>query len=434
MQNYKNLAKKLFTSQNNNFAEFAQTTDTLQFVDKLQPKTYYETYKDLYFGAKFFAVLAQVATAISSYSFFAELFQTKITNQYLLVSSVVLVLAIIETMKYLTLNKALLSLFSLPAKPNFVLLAFALILSICSIYASVIGGGNLGIDTQKVVTVKSEFDTEIANLRNEIKDIAKRNTYKGNTYIAGKEKALLHQKESALQAMQAKKDNELNKVNAENENKANTFKIGFGIFDLLFLLCTLYVWNFIRKVAIESLANDLPQVPATPAEDNKAFALDNKVIAIENTNVDSQGINENTNTQINAIPNQHNKIGFHYDFTHLKNKEKPNKMNDTVLDDNVGTNKMNDLPTVNVNNSERITVNVDKDTDSICPPIKVDMPTVNVNSERIVITLQANEKECLHCQKVFSFKHWNAKYCSETCRIGAWELRTGKTFTKPKTK
>lgn len=418
MQNYKNLAKKLFTSQNNNFAEFAQTTNTLQFVDKLQPKTYYETYKDLYFGAKFFAVLAQVATAISSYSFFAELFQTKITNQYLLVSSVVVVLAIIETMKYLTLNKALLSLFSLPAKPNFVLLAFALFLSICSIYASVIGGGNLGIDTQMVVTVKSEFDNEIANLRNEIKEIAKRNTYKGNTYIAGKEKALLHQKESTLQAMQAKKDNELNKVNVENENKANTFKIGFGIFDLLFLLCTLYVWNFVRKVAIESLANDLPQVPATPAEDNKVIALDNKVIAIENTNVDSQ----NTNTQINAIPNQHNKIGFHYDFTHLKNKEKPNKMNDTVLDDNVGTNKMNDLPTVNVNNSERITVDM--------PTI---MPTVNVNNgERIVITLQVNEKECLHCQTVFSFKHWNAKYCSETCRIGAWELRTGKTFKKPK--
>lgn len=96
------------------------------------------------------------------------------------------VLAIIEVMKYLTLNKALLGLFSLPAKPNYALLAFALILSICSIYASIIGGGNLGIDNVKVETVKSEYDKEIATLRTEITDIQKRNSYKGNTYITGK--------------------------------------------------------------------------------------------------------------------------------------------------------------------------------------------------------------------------------------------------------
>ena len=138
MQNYKNLAKNLFAKKKNNFADFAQTTNTLGFVAQLQPKTYYETYKELYFGAKFFAVLAQIATAISSYSFFADLFAAKITNEYALIFCVCVVLIIIEVMKFLTLNKALLGLFGLPAKPNYVLLAFALVISLCSIYASVI--------------------------------------------------------------------------------------------------------------------------------------------------------------------------------------------------------------------------------------------------------------------------------------------------------
>ena len=386
MQKYKELAKNLFNTQNKNFASFAQTTNELSFVEQLQPKTYYETYKDLYFGAKFFAVLAQIATAISSYSFFAALFAAKITNEYLLVSSVVVVLFIIEIMKYLTLNKALLSIFTLPSKPNYVLLSFAMILSICSIYASVIGGGNLGIDNDQVNVVKSEFDNEIGTLRTEITDIQKRNTYKGNIYIVGKEKKLLHAKETAIQALQAKKESELNKVSIDNENNANTFKIGFALFDILFLLCSLYVWNFKKLVSIESLANELQPIA-------------NESIAIENINVMGGDV---PNTQINAIPNQQNKIGFRYDFTHLKNKA------------------ANELP------NEKPIFDTEKQ--------GIDNNTVNVNGERVIITLQPNERICLHCQTVFTYKHWNAKYCSDNCRIENWELRTGKTFNKLKTK
>jgi hypothetical protein len=391
MQNYKNLAKNLFAKKKNNFADFTQTTNTLEFVAQLQPKTYYETYKELYFGAKFFAVLAQLATAISSYSFFADLFAAKITNEYALIFCVCVVLVIIEVMKFLTLNKALLGLFSLPAKPNYVLLAFALVISLCSIYASVIGGGKLGIDNEQVVTVKSEFDTEIAVLRTEIRDIQKRNSYKGNTYIAGKEKKLLHQKESNLTALQAKKDSELTKVYAANETNANTFKIGFGLFDLFFLLCSLYVWYFTKLVAIESLATE---------QDN----AQDKIIAIENTNVGSQNApNENVNTQINAIPNQQNKIGFQYDFTHLKNKSAADAT------PNLDLKTENDLST-SVVNTNHVNTNV------------VDTSIILGNGNRI----------CLHCQGVFTYKTNNHKYCNDTCRISNWELRTGRKFKKSK--
>ena len=359
MQKYKDLAKKLFNTQKNNFADFSQTTNSLQFVEKLQPKTYYETYKDLYYAAKFFSFLAQIATAISSYAFFVDLFAPKIQNPILLVCAVILVLAIIETMKYIALNKALLGLFSLPKKENYILLAFALLLSICSIYTSVVGGGNFGIDTAKVVTVKSEFDTEIATLRTEIAAIQNRNTYKGNTYIVGKDKALLHAKETKIQALQAQKDNELSKVSQANENSANTFKIGFGLFDLLFIVCTLYVWYFMRLVALETLVSvEIPLPNLTTSEKSETLEIAET----------AKPVNQN------AIPNQQNKIGFDYDFTHLKGKS------------------------ANENHNE------------------------NHNENRIT---------CLHCGIVYVKKHHKQKYCCENCRISAWELRTNtKLITK----
>ncbi|TAH19314.1 MAG: hypothetical protein EAZ08_09085 [Cytophagales bacterium] len=43
-----------------------------------------------------------------------------------------------------------------------------------------------------------------------------------------------------------------------------------------------------------------------------------------------------------------------------------------------------------------------------------------------IIQLQANERICKHCNKVFTFKHWNATYCSRECKNIAWEQRTGK--------
>ncbi len=396
MQNYKNLAKNLFANKKNNFADFAQTTNTLQFVEELQPKTYYETYKDLYFGAKVFAVLAQIVTAISSYSFFVDLFAPKITNEYALIFCVCVVLVIIEIMKFITLNKALLGLFSLPAKPNYVLLSFALVLSICSIYASVIGGGNLGIDTQKVVTVKSEFDNEIATLRAEISDIQKRNSYKGNTYIVGKEKKLLHAKETTLQGLQAKKDNELTKVSEANEANANTFKIGFGLFDILFLFCTLYVWSFKKFVAIENLATELLIT----------IPIDNKIIDSEN--VGSQdSINENTNTEKNAIPNQHGKIGFMYDFTHLKTQNTKPLYDDTHKSEKVNEKAHEMYEKSDNENRKETTAN-------------------NDNSNN-------GNRKCLHCGTGFIYNAKKQKYCSDTCRVAAWELKTKRVLQfKPK--
>jgi hypothetical protein len=55
-----------------------------------------------------------------------------------------------------------------------------------------------------------------------------------------------------------------------------------------------------------------------------------------------------------------------------------------------------------------------------------------VKVEKEYIQLQANERICKHCNSKFTFKHWNATYCGEKCKIDAWEKRTGKKFNKKK--
>jgi hypothetical protein len=58
--------------------------------------------------------------------------------------------------------------------------------------------------------------------------------------------------------------------------------------------------------------------------------------------------------------------------------------------------------------------------------------TVNVPIQQNDTEKAANEHQraCKNCNKIFNYKHWNAKYCGEKCRIENWEKRTGKTFKK----
>jgi hypothetical protein len=42
-------------------------------------------------------------------------------------------------------------------------------------------------------------------------------------------------------------------------------------------------------------------------------------------------------------------------------------------------------------------------------------------------------RKCLHCNTEFQYKHWNKQYCSDSCRVAAYESRTGRSLIlKPK--
>jgi hypothetical protein len=165
-----------------------------------------------------------------------------------------------------------------------------------------------------------------------------------------------------------------------NENNSNTFKIGFGLFDILFLLCTFYVWYFSKLVAIESLANDFAET-AAPI-DNK-ISNDNRVIDLISNDSSNQNSNENrtilpnnTNLGENANPPKPAKIGFTFG-------------------------------------------NLDKAIDKITTNISSDLQN-NVNSVNNIV----KDVTCNHCGIIYVKKHHKQKFCCESCRIAAWELRT----------
>ena len=45
-------------------------------------------------------------------------------------------------------------------------------------------------------------------------------------------------------------------------------------------------------------------------------------------------------------------------------------------------------------------------------------------------TLTGNERLCEYCQKTYVYGHARQRYCTEVCRVAAWEGRTGRTLKK----
>jgi len=237
MQNYvKNLAIQLNNSKNNKSTAFSQATNALNYVELLGKKTYQENNELIYFTALFFGVISQFATAVSSYSFFAEILAIKLSPT-LLPFAVVLLLLLIEILKYVSIHKGLEGFFALPQRTNKALLVLAVLLCSISMYASILGGGNFGIDSQKITNTETAFNTEIAGLQADIQAITNRNTWKGQTYLSKKEKNLVYAKENEITKLKAAKENKLQIVFEENKTQLHNISLV-----LLFLMpCFCYV-------------------------------------------------------------------------------------------------------------------------------------------------------------------------------------------------
>ena len=225
--NIKNLVKTIAGKKNTANTVFNHANTEQEFMTTLSQKSYYENYSLLYYTALFFALVSQLATAISSYTFFADLLAIKL-NPTLLPFAVAILLLLIEVLKYVSFNKGLEGVFALPQRINYVLLVFAILLSAGSMYASIIGGGSFGIDTQRIASTETKFDGEIVTLRTEIAEIHKRNTWKGSTYLPKKEKKLVYSKEEELTRLKLQKENGLNSVATDNETAATQYQFGFA--------------------------------------------------------------------------------------------------------------------------------------------------------------------------------------------------------------
>jgi hypothetical protein len=389
-------AKELYTSlqTNNLLSNFSAVETVATFANELTAKPYYIRYKELFFVCVVLSFVAQIASLISSYAYFEGVFAVAIKHPYLLVLGVMVVLMTIEILKRFLLTNSLQSWFGLQRTfaplPTF----FAVLLSVMSMYASVTGGGSFGVDLQKEVatatvhhtntdSLAKVYDTEIGVIRSEIASIEKRNSYKGTTYLPKKEKELVHAKEQRIRELQAAKDTdianhkskaakELETVRTENQTNKATYQYWFLGFELLFLACMVFMYDYKRKSVLESLLSQNTEPNQTNNE--------NRTTKIVNEPNQQNTTTEPTPTA--PIPTQPQRIGFVFGQTAKPTKET--------------------LPT----NENRTTI------------------IVNENSSGL--------RTCKHCQKEYAYKHHKQQYCTEICRVESWEQRTGKKLNKGK--
>jgi hypothetical protein len=380
MQDIKNLVKTIEQKKNTANTVFKTEQVTQKYMTLLSQKSYLENYSLLYYTASFFALVSQLATAISSYTFFADLLAIKLSPT-LLPFAVAILLLLIEVLKYVSFNKGLEGVFALPQRINYVLLVFAILLSVGSMYASIIGGGSFGIDTQRITNTETKFDGEIATLRSEIAEIHKRNTWKGSTYLSKKEKKLVYSKEEELTRLKLQKEQSIADAAADNQTAATQYKFGFAFFDALFLLCTLYVWYFRKCVAVEGMVNE--NVNIAPVVN----VVEQSVTQIPVTQPEQGDSNRKTD-YLKFVP---------------------------VIKDSYGKKKNDDENRIDDNRQEKETLNEILDDNRI-----------NENRQENFNT-NLGIRVCLHCKDTYVVNHKKQKYCNcevKKCRQAAWENKT----------
>ncbi|MCU0393782.1 MAG: hypothetical protein MUE81_21935 [Thermoflexibacter sp.] len=370
----------------NKFFNYSKNENIAKFSAELSPQDYYNSYLGMWYFCLVLTFLAQMLSLGSEYSYFSQVFSSSLSGALLILATVLFCL-FIEASKYFVFGAFFKQMFLLTKSSiNPFLLVLGILISGVSIYASVMGGGTFGIDTAKIVSTESKHDSEITTLRKEIAELHKRNTWKGNTYIQGKDKQLLHTKEAELSKAKQQKEGELKQVEAKNKESELTYRYWFGAFELVFVVCTWFVYYFKKRTTIEC-AKEVP----LDSQDEKDVPTKIGFSAVPNSTI---------------APNSQ-KVGFQFGMN-------------TFGQDTPKSGELANPTTLKVNGEGN---NLES---SGLPP-----NTLKV-VEKEYIQLGTNERICKHCNSKFTFKHWNATYCGEKCKIDAWEKKTGKKFNKKK--
>jgi hypothetical protein len=256
------ITEKVQASENNVFAAFTRAQFERAAYTELSEKDYYTRYRALYWFAVVLALGAQVGSLVSEFSYFEAIALIKLTGLYATIAACLFVITL-EVAKYYIVNRLFADIFRLAGVRVAYGLAIATIaISALSVWASIQGGGNLAVNPQAIESATSPYNTEIATLRQEISDIKQRNTWKGQTWIAGADKKLLHQKEAQLSAAIAGKERAANEAKEKESSNIAAYQYGFSALEAVFLVCTLFVYYFKKRVAIESLATTSRPEPA----------------------------------------------------------------------------------------------------------------------------------------------------------------------------
>lgn len=431
------IAQSLFNAETNIVDDVKKERVLNSYKSLFYSKDYFSSNRKLYKSSLVLAVICQIITAVSSYSFYdsAESFS---------LFGIVKPAIIVSLLFLLEIGKFTLSLYSLKDyfnKPNYFLIGITSILVVWTMYTSIIGGGEIGIDKTKTIkvsdsfdsnrektlndynkeieTIKKEYDISINDLRLAIKTINHRCTdpRTGNTWIApkSKERAIVNQKESELSNLLSKKEktlndlrlkrdsnigsidlsksNSINKIELENQSSAIKFRIGFCIFDFMFVICSIFNYYYKYNSVLErDIKNKLEEISIIPQPITSTIIEPLKEnLIVENENYPKEETINVRNFSKHEIVS--NKIGFVQSFTN-KNPVESKKV---------------EIEKVKIKPIEKVEVNV--------------QPKKEKKMDKIVyieVPVPANSRECDHCKKKFAPIVPKNRFCSgHTCK-NAW--------------
>jgi len=278
---------------------FSKTSIIKKFDFDLSKRDVFDEYFVIYYLLLALGAVFQVASAVSSYAFVGDVLSYKLSaptlEPYPNFTAVltIFILIVIEVFKFFLYMLFLRQLFARVKKFVPALFFAVLILSLFSMYASVMGGGRLGTDQNLSTEVSTKYSTEIDSLNStileqistkekQISTIQESSNYKkivwvgnGNTKeVLTKEgldlvKGLRKDIERLQNRMYSKEENlntNLNKEleNVENLNKSNAlaYKYLFGIIEVLFVVSQIFVYHFKRQSLLSYELNRMTEATA----------------------------------------------------------------------------------------------------------------------------------------------------------------------------
>lgn len=393
---------------------------------RLAAADFYSSYYSLFVFSLFLALLAQVASLVSAYGYFEAVLSVKLSG-YTLYIAAGLAVILLEVAKYFVMNRVFADLFRLAGmRIPYGLAVIAVGISALSVWASIQGGGNMAVNPQAIEQAASPFAAEAAILRQEIADIKQRNTWKGKTWIAGADKKLLHQKEAQLAQVLTGRDQATAEAEAKEAINVQTYQYAFSGFELVFIICTLWVWYFRRRVAVEAesqyltekttegreaQSQPLPyeQPKATPRNIGFTFAWQQ---ANETSYNETGKLNPTSPVHAQKFTNETGKSS-HIPFIHAQKIANETGYNETG--------KLNPASPVH---AQKFTNETGYNETGKETATMTEVQNTTNQSGCNVFGLRT----CKHCGQSFERNHKVQQYCCKSCKVAAWELRTGKKF------
>jgi hypothetical protein len=278
---------------------------------------------------------------------------------------------------------------------------------------------------QQAQNLKAEQTAEIAQLEaNKSKALATAENTKGQK---------LERTQKEYRDQKSKLDSKNEKNLKKNETQIKVWGLGFGWFSIAALLYLIYALVRIEIVKHGSGIKETPR-PSDYFFKQGVFTEAWEAIT-ERVNRFWYGVIHKfaSNTRPPLAPDKTN-IPFLYDAegmeqpilkVEFEQTDQPLKISFPPITENVLKQMQGNEAFVKTETKRKIGFQTSNNKNIEKEPIR---KSFNENS------IADNQRLCTHCSNGYTYRHHKQKYCSDNCRIKAWEVRTGKQLKMKKKK